>query len=255
MSSLGHLNTITIELNQPFKLNIPEMQHRELMVLIGKNGTGKTFVLKLVWVVTMQLYMKLIAKKIGVPYNDKENLQFLMDHSFTDNNMDGKLKFMYGVGDIINITMENGKVADVTYLLDENLTEGTMPIFMSKETRLFSDIVRYLKFRKTLGIDPGVLNEADTLKLLELYRIYDIMYMEQLLQNIEQNTTPKLIELFNKHMHGFDEHFILETLRVDYKAGMIYIKQKDKPEEHIDKLGAGHQSLVNVILANSYRAA
>jgi hypothetical protein len=255
MSSLGHLKTIAVNLTQPLKMDMSEMEYRELAILVGKNGTGKSFIMKLVWVVTMQLYMKLMAKHMGVPFNDQETLQFLMDHTFTENNLDGTLKFMYGIGDIINITMENGKVKDVNYLLDENLTPGPFPIFMSKDTRLFSDIVRYLKFRKTLGIDPGVLNEADTLKLLEMYRIYDIMYVERLIQQIEHSTTPKLIELFNKQMHGFDENFTLENIRVDYKAAMIYIKQKDKPEESIDRLGAGHQSLVNMILANSYQAA
>ncbi len=251
--SLGQLKRSTINITEPIKMDF-DLEYRELALFCGKNGIGKTLVLKLTWLFGTFINYYLMSKIMKLPFSDKEVMQFLSDNTFTDNNIDGKISFEYGVADIISLTYDKGKVTDITYLLDDDLEPGAQPVFMSKETRLFSDIIKYIKFKKLLGLNPGIPTlDTDMKKLLEMYRIYNIIFIEQLLGNISTKTTPKLLEDFNLRIKEFDEHFELKDIKVDYTIGDIIYSDKTHTDISIGNLGAGHQALVNMLLSTTYQ--
>lgn len=252
---LGHIQGIKINITSPIKMDF-DMSYNTLMIMVGQNGTGKTFILKLTWVfATMANYFLLAVNgKSTVPFNREATMQFLLDNSFTDHKMNGEITCVYENQNQMHLKITDGTIDSLDITFKDNLQHSAQPIFMSKETRLFDDMLKYLKLKKMLSIPPGIPALEDHMnKLLEMYRIYDIIYMEHLFSNIEHKTSRKFLEGFNRRIKTFDENIKLRELFIDYDKSDIFYSDDTHQQVSITTLGAGHQALINMILAQEYQ--
>ncbi len=252
---IGNIKSIELDITKPLQMTTQEMTMGQIMILVGTNGTGKTFILKMIWALTTQVMHYVHSRSSKIPFDINLNMQFLLDNTFTDNNITGTISIYYELySSLMTVVCEEGKVISCKITVDEDVEAGTQPVFMSKETRLMSDIIQYIKVKKMIGLAPGmVTNETDFKKLLEMYRIYDIILIEQLLLGIEHKTTPDFIKKFNDRMKTFDEEFSIQDIKVDYvKSDIIYTDDKGV-ESSTARLGAGHQSLMSMILVQEYQ--
>ena len=251
---LGNIKSIELDITKPLQMKTQEMTLNQMMILVGTNGSGKTFILKMIWVLATQLMHYVYSRSSKTLFDAKLNMQFLLDNTFTDNDITGTISIYYEkYASLATIECEEGKVVSYKCHVDEDVEAGSQPVFMSKETRLQSDIIQYMKVKKMMGLAPGmVTNETDFKKLLEMYRIYDIIFIEQMLHGIEHKMNSALLKVFSEAMEKFDDKFIITGLRVDYsKPDILYTDDKGV-ELSTGRLGAGHQSLMTMFMNQAY---
>lgn len=256
MKTLGTTTSLNLNITKPVEFKDMTLETNMLTLLVGMNGTGKTLIMKFVWLVNTHINMLLSSIAHGIPFDEIVNAQFLLDNTFTDNNITGIIKVAFQYGDVCSIEAEEGRVTAVKTSVDDEVVPGGVPVFMSKETRLFSDIVQYIKTKKILGLSSGMpTTESDMKKLLEMYRIYDIIYIEQFLMYIETRTSEALLHKFNEQMKkGFEQFDIeLTDIRVDYTKSDILYSDDKHTDRSVTSLGAGHQSVLNMFLFQEYQ--
>lgn len=253
MKTLGSVQTIELDITKPVQMKEMEMQYNKLLLLLGANGTGKTFLLKITWVLSTFVNHLVMILHDKISTDNKLHLQYLLDNTFTNNDLTGKIYFTYERGNSISVELLEGKVIKVGMSLEEDLSPSAQPVFMSKETRLFSDIIQYMKIKNLMKIPKGIpVTESDMNKVMEMYRIYDMMYIETLLHYIETKTTPKLIEDFGKQIVEFDPDIKITDIRIDYTTNDILYSDGINYKS-IGSLGAGHQALINMFLFQHYQ--
>lgn len=225
---------------------------RNLSLLIGKNGSGKTMVLIQSWIVTYITSSYLLAGT-SIEATTK-GLQVLFDKSFDQNDFTGKV---HGEFEHIHIDfdIDNGKVQNLAFTCIgcdiKDIIPSGMPIFMSTNTRLFTSLNQYVKFKKAIGITDPVekLAECDFMKLCDSYKIYDVLFMEQQLRRLsdpyfkmQSPTTVALKDAFKKDItHIFYDEKKQEIQVTEVKDG--------KPETYpVTRLSNGEQAMLNMLI-------
>lgn len=248
MKQLGHIKSATIKIDEPFKFNFDKLETNAINLLVGTNGVGKSVYLKINWMVATYMNYMLIAADNNVPFNGTEMLHFLMTNTFTKCPMTGVIKMTFENGEF-EAEFKDGSVVSVNTDTRPDIKGGAAPIYMSTTMRMFTDIVQYMRMKKLLGIPKGMPNEADLTKLLELYRMYDISYVEGLLHYLENNLTEKFLLDFNTHIKLFDDKFSVKDFQVNHELGDITYCDATGSDISLTSLGNGHQALINMVMA------
>ncbi len=241
-TDLGHLITMALKIDAPIPMDV-DLEFRELVLFCGKNGTGKSLILKLSWVLGTIMGMSVVKKMLlttGMdPKIDIESLsQYTFDKSFDDQNFNGTIGANYEQGSI-SITLEHGKVLSVDVTLAPEVNSCPPTIFMSTNMRTFDQITQYLKIAKIVDTED---------KMTEFYKLYDIAYIKFLQVKLEKGltATPK----FKDTLKQFElEKLELETIEMTDES--VYYTNTKGQRLELTTLSKGEQSIINMFLANS----
>jgi len=261
--TLGHVKHMKISNTGPGMLeqfkNL-DMDFNSLIILVGHNGSGKSLILKLTWALSTILNNIIISDVHKIPVRDDIKMaKFILDNTFTNQDITGDIHFEFECGSTLLIKMLKGDIIDCISTYNSNLQPTGQPQFMSTNIRLFTNIVAYLKFKKALGIsnDMSKFTEDELKKLCDMYRIYDIIYMELLFRKIDSGIIsqpslklgelPKLNEMINK-FDGFNLE--IADITMDYANSDIMYKDASNNVKSLTSLGNGHQSIINMFLGN-----
>lgn len=236
MKDLGALMKLSIHIDQPMKMNF-DMEFQKLCLLVGMNGSGKSMMLKLHWALETTIVSVIQARKAGQPIETKEVAQYVMDNTFSDQNFNGSI-IAYFINGTLEIALDKGKVVHAGHNIDSEVKDAGVPIFMSANLRKFSEIDKYLKMEKLVGIE----------KMTELYRLYDVVFVQQLKAKLTNGyKTPKsfkdsMLKFDGMEKHEFESFFIEDD--------SVKFVDKSGNKKSISSLSDGEQSLVNMVLAN-----
>jgi hypothetical protein len=249
---LGHLKNIMMDIDAPMKFGPFDMNFNALSLLIGKNGSGKSLIMKINWCFGMVASYHIINKTLGGSIDMIKETKFIFDKSFDEQNFNGIIAVEYENGKL-TIQFDKGEV-----LLSElNSTVDIAPskpsLYMSSSTRLFDSFYKYMQFKKALSITGNITNfKAEELdKLLNMYKLYDLMFIEAMLLGMhhyvmKEETKKSLKESF-EIPYEFDE-FIVDT-----DACVIYSHIRATGEKRsLTTFSAGEQSLINMSLAPNF---
>ena len=235
------MKEMRIHLTEPLKMDF-DMELNKLMLLVGHNGTGKSLVLKLNWVLSFIVCTEIEGKthaaalKLPVP-PIKELTQYTFDKSFDNQNFDGTVGAEFENG-TCSVVLEKGKVKDVMIFTEAE--EAPIPVFMSTSTRTFEDIHRFLAMEKIVGQQ----------KVLDHYKLYDVLLIQKLKKSCETGipVTAKIearLKTFDLHTKNF------ESFRYDPEQNIFLAKIKDSNEINLATLSKGEQAIISMLLVTN----
>jgi len=242
----------TMNLENP-KLSFENLKLNDFTILVGENSSGKSFAQKIIWANTFALnsFINDYIQKTSLfsETSKEEFLEFLLSNTFDDFDFTGKIRF-YAQDKILDVPyyileykLSNGKISDLFIDFPTNVKSATKPIYMSKQTRQFEFITQYLNTKSIMGI--GLNTEEEIKEICELYKLYDVLAMEELVHKFP--LVGKLLNspLIPKEIMG---DFDVKTIyyNKDRKA-ICYTDSSDK-ERNITTLGDGHQAMLIMLL-------
>ena len=119
---------------------------------------------------------------------------------------------------------------------------------MSKELRLFTELVRYLKLRKRVNGTERIMSPDAFEEILNDYKIYDALAVEHLLQNLPLEFSEEVSKVL---VENYDFKKNPTRLEVDLETCNFLLEYSDNTTENVLKLSAGHQSILNMFAMNS----
>lgn len=236
-----------------------DMEFKRLTLICGMNDTGKSFLTKLNWATATFFNMKIVEKVTGISDPDKsdeEVFQFILDNTFSDNNITGAADFN-SRDEILKVAyynirfeMKDGKLTWLKFSFPEDAQPMGAITYLSKEAREFANIERYLKTKKMLGIDaPSSWKDLEA--LTEWYKLYDVFAIEGLIPKFEKANI--MLDMVRKMGSGdMISEIGVEKVEFDKEAGKLwYYKPNDerKTKRAISSLGAGSQSMLLMIMS------
>jgi hypothetical protein len=237
----GKINSISIHMNN---MKIDTMLMKDINLFVGANRTGKTFVLIMAWISGMCINVLMVSKlpkNVGIIF-----IQQLLDGSFDNQNFTGTFEGVHE-NTSFSFVVDNGKVTGYSVTIPEEVTKPQNVIFMSKNTRTFSDMERYCKM-KDMFIKAGKTNEEALLEMGKLYKIYDIIFIEQ---RMTQLTTPLKINDITKA--AISSAMIKTVDVIGYEPSTLlffYIDAESAKIGSLAELSAGEQSIINMYTVN-----
>lgn len=218
----------TIKITNP-PMDIDNMEYTELVVLVGKNGSGKTLVLKSIWALGTIGFLYLKTGK-----NLQSLAQFVWNNTFDSQDFTGEISFDFENGPV-GITLEDGTVVSA-YCGAVDSGDLLPPKYMSTTLRLFSAIKTALALLDAVGEE----------KFLESYRIYDLVMLQQMRMRFSEKVElPKIVKA---HLHT-----MLETYKpnaIQYADGAFWGFDDSGSRKDLATLGNGEQALINMTIAS-----
>ena len=227
-----------------------DIDFNKINTYVGKNGTGKTVLLKLAWFGTYITSNKILEERGFLPQNSiqEDFVNHTISKVFEDVDFNGKMVFNFENNLTTTLIFEKGICIDITY---SNLTKEnkvTNILFMSKELRLFTELVRYLKLRKRVNGTERIMSPDAFEEILNDYKIYDSLVVEQLLQNLPLEFSEMISKVL---VENYDFKKNPTRLEVNLETCSFLLEYSDNTTENVLKLGAGHQSILNMFAMNS----
>ncbi len=236
--TLGNIVSMDCTINN---MKIEHMEFREIMLLIGANGTGKTFILILSWIAGTAVNMYLMSKDRSATIH---MIQLLFDKSFDNQDFSGECT-AYFEGCSIFFKMDAGKVIDFSVTNQAGVEAGSPPQFMSKNSRLYSDVVRYMKIRNKIGLAFPMTEQdgAKYLELLDLYKIYDVMFFDRLImRTMSGHRLDNITRTTTKNTIGRD----IVSIHSDITIPDMLYELEDGSKKSLTTLSAGEQAWINM---------
>lgn len=242
MKKLGNISYVKYELTTPkFDVEIKDM--RDISILVGQNGTGKTLHLVMIWCINTLVDAK-YRYKFKTEEAFKQMCENVFKYAFIDLKLEGSITAKYNEGLEFNIAFTEGKVTNVTITKDNNIVVNTQTQFMSKQTRVFSDINRYYSIKDAMCPESvkfsSFYSPSDKLETLNrMYRIYDILFMEKLKEVFatKQKIDQELLDIL-------DTTGTKDLEYIQYSGNKLIAYKKDGTEFNLETLGAGEQSML-----------
>lgn len=251
-----NLGKVNIDLKNP-DVSFDDMEFNKVTVLIGMNGTGKSFLFKLNFAITTG--MKTICDfELERPEREKqllEVLNFYFEHSFEDLEATGNIKIEYvdGIDKVaeIEIVLEKGKVTKAYPVFYRNTEEDLdFPVikYLSSDMRTFDSIKSYLKVRSTIlgkrteEESEKQLTPPEVEKLLEFYKIYNVFILEKMIyvDDIEL----KGLEKFFGSKDEENSKPIPVKVQVDLEKKDFLITMDDSSQRYATSFSKGEQSVI-----------
>lgn len=268
-SSLGKLLRLKCDLTSPAMCM--DIEGKELVILTGINGSGKTMAMVLMWMMqTLGHITCLIYKEASSEEDIKqrviESISILLKGCFStpiEGTITAEMENM-----TITLSVEDeGRKSTISIKseLDSDNYDGAQPLFLSKNFRTFDQVLHYLHHRKK--IKSEMLREKPELKDSKalddmvgayvmqenIFKIYDVLYLERIIMK-------RII-----HCIDFDHHTDLKSLKelmyfvIDPDVPSItgfFSKDKNDDNEPVYQkplvsLSAGEQSLITIYCAAS----
>lgn len=226
-----------------------------LSIFIGANGTGKSMILVLTWCINM--VVNLYHNYRFITEADFHKLSSnIFKWSFKDLNLNGTIEAQY-FGDADNLVQIEFVKGDIVSCKIGGLTiPSSSPIFMSKQTRTYSDINKYFTIKKSLA--PSLMKITSiTLRsffkpckelqaLLEIYRVYDIIFMEELSKRLIM--PHKIDPEISKKYFTSDLAKSIMYIKFDlYSRKFVGYTKFGDSKVDLEMLSAGEQSLLNML--------
>jgi hypothetical protein len=243
-NSAGNISTIGIEMDNP-KIKFDPISFNKINLFIGVNGLGKSFVLISTWYLSTILQNYIISRKMGATYDLKAASQWVWDRTFSDpDKMTGKLEATYEYGATITVEIAKGVITRCDINLANAITEPTRVNFMSKNMRTFDSMTLYLKLRRTV-MTQNIDQIVD--EMCKHFKLFDVMAVEYLIQRMPITVDPQL----EARIHNFDDKLHIASFEVDIPNCIFYSVDKQSNKKNMTTYGAGHQSLLNMLIVNS----
>lgn len=215
---VGHIKKIKTELTSPIELKV-DCDINSLNVLVGQNGSGKSFVLVLSYAVH-QVTNDLIMKG--------NNSNWILNSCFKSP-VTGFIRCEFENA-WIEFKLNESKIEDLKYNLGK-VDTLTKALYLSSNMRTFSNVDMYMTLRQTMSVA----------QLCEIYPHYDMMYVEMLYAKcpfeLKLNESQKILA----ESTGFE----VKDTNVSYDNGF---KIGDK---HISSLNSGSQAILTMLIAGS----
>ncbi len=232
--NIGHGTSMIISasLGTDTEMVSREISLKNLNILIGTNGVGKSLILKLNWVMNM-ISNLIVYQKTGL----EEGAQFILDHSIPESNALGVVGLRYDSGAEVIIHILEGKVVKVEYKGFEKIAQMAKPVFMSSEMRLFSSMKWYLRARKALDVSKPEF----ILSLVKDFKLYDIMYIEGLINKMPVKCTGQISDMMESISN-------LDIKEVSFTGDDFELVTESGDKKPLSLLGNGEQSMLNMLL-------
>jgi len=248
---VGNIKSLEVNITSPIEMNFGKIDFNNLNLYVGQNGSGKSLILKTSWICNLLGQYYAIEQQGYKGIDFEKECTFLFDHTFDANNFEGKIECVFENAEI-SITLNNGKCTNIIFATFKSLEQSNLPIFMSKDMRTIDNMVTYMKTKKLLGITNDIFSSDKTQleKILQMYKIYDVMFVEQFLSKANgYRVTKELQDALDKYE---SRELKLTAIHVDTVA--CTIKDVDSVTNKItdlSTLSGGAQSLIVMILGNS----
>lgn len=228
---LGSMENIRMKIDKPMAMDFT-IEYRKLNLFTGLNGSGKSLIMKMSW--ACETIMSILLSK--APSTD-EAVQYVLDNCFDDQNFNGEIEATFPKG-MLKLILDNGKIKSVEHFIDPSVTICNPSVFMSTNTRTFTQINQFLKIEKT---------SSDPENILQFFKLYDVIFVNILKHKLANGYKPteefkKTIKEEFKIEHDFD------TFAIENDA-VVWI-DKDGKRSNLSTLSAGDQSLINMTLAS-----
>ena len=238
--SVGHIKNVKIKSESP-KLNI-NMSIGEILILIGKNRTGKTFILVMQYIANSYLMAHLSGQVM--PTSNELMLQHLVDGSLDIKDLEGEFEFTYEHC-TFSFKATNGKVSDISIITDSTVDlVGTPVIYLSSGARLFQPFKTYMILKE--GLKKANMNEEQIFtELFKAYKHYDMTFYELVLANLDK---PYILEdeLQKTLKDNYDlEDTIISLEKVDND---IIVTRESGTKHSVSTFGSGHQSIMTMMV-------
>ena len=244
------LINIKCEIQELFGGSKIDIDINKINIYLGQNGTGKTVLLKLAWFGTYITSNKILEERGFLPQNSiqEDFVNHTISKVFEEVDFNGKMVFNFENNLTTTVIFEKGICIDITF---SNLTKEnkvTNILFMSKELRLFTELVRYLKLRKRVNGTERIMSPDAFEEILNDYKIYDALAVEHLLQNLPLEFSEEVSKVL---VENYDFKKNPTRLEVDLETCNFLLEYSDNTTENVLKLSAGHQSILNMFAMNS----
>lgn len=232
IKELGQMTQLNVDIDQPMKLKT-DLDMNGLNLYVGKNGSGKSLILKMTWALATIMVFRINRSK-STETEMLQIAQYVWDNTFEDNNFNGLVGALHPGGKV-SIGFKNGKIESLLIDVDESIVDAPAPLFLSVTMRTFDEVERFFKLQDKIGVDS----------MPEYYRLYDSVYAHKLKQSFESGIT------VNKEIEEMLLKFELD--RYDIKSfgykneKFIYTNSKGE-DKFVSSLSKGEQSLLNMKL-------
>lgn len=234
---IGHIKSIKLNITAPIPMDT-ELDINRLNIMCGQNGVGKSFILVTQWV-TVYIANTIVVKHLmknnepDIPFAD-----FTVAHAY-DNKVTGTIETTFENGSL-KLVIQESRVVDLAHSGLDKIEEPTNCQYLSSAMRTFEAINLYLKMRKMAG--------GDIEKMLENYKIYDVMYVEGLLTRMPVVLDHRFKQGINKFMETITE---MNTIDVDLeKCDFFTIVNGER--KYLSTYSKGEQAIVNMFLAQVF---
>lgn len=237
--ALGNIIKVECDLSKPTNIQINTFTPNSLTILVGQNGTGKTFLNKVIYFASFVAYVR-ISNSFAFIKGDteKEKIQFVFDHTFTSpKELSGFIKVQFENGSF-QLRIDEGNIYNGLFTCDDEVNSASNPKYMSTETRLFTNIEKILRLNKALDND-GVL---------EYYKIYDFFHCYNLY------IFAKFIKLLPTELSNvLKESYEIDLVELDYndETCEFFGKSSTGDISRLNSLSSGYQSLINMHISAS----
>ena len=254
IKSVGHIDKLHIDISSPIPMKMQDLEIKNLNILVGANGVGKSFILVVGWVFSHLASIISASEKLGLSLNFEEICQFTFDTSFRSKNITGTLACTFQSGANITCILVDGKVKASSYTGFEGMTQVSPATFMSSAMRRFDSMARYLQMRKMVMNSPEVLalhkalqSEIIIMKMIENYPLYDVLYVEGLIARLPKQISVQ--ELARLKSLGIEENIIEYGVDLDH-CDFYVVLSSTRAKLYISTwFGSGHQALLNMSMA------
>lgn len=228
---LGHMQNIKFDIDKPMPLKF-DIEFKTLTLFTGVNGAGKSLIMKLKWV-----FETIMSILVHNPPSATETVQYIMDKTFENQDFNGEIEAFFPKGSL-KVSFDNGKVKHAEYFIDPAVKIITPSLYMSTNTRTFTQINQYLKVEKLIK------NEEE---ILGLYRLYDVVFVNSMKKKLENGL--KATKDFKDTMSSeFNMKYDFDTFAIENES-VVFIDKNGK-RINLSTLSAGEQSLINMNLAS-----
>ena len=242
------MRKVQCNLTEPFLKNLTLEEVKAITIIVGKNGTGKTFINKIIFFSSLYVLMDLSKDhqpeiKRALESQDLDNssaiAQYIFNNTFQEpQEISGTLDVFFEYG-TFSCVIEKGEISKVTTSYDKGVTEAIYPKYMSTTTRLFTSMELILALDKSLPND-GVLAHC---------KLYDLMHCKRIQQfAIEISTIDE--DLQKTLLEEYDTDIV--KLTFDEKSGKFYSTDSKGITHAIGAMGNGHQSIIGMMIGTYY---
>lgn len=173
------IESISLDIDSPdLKIKALDIEFKKISIFIGKNGSGKTLLFKMLYamnqIANLHLYNESLPK--GATINDLA--LYPIKTCIRDINFDFSMGIRYSNTSTLDVRFKDGKVVACTASLVKDHEYVKMK-FLSSKMRLFSAADMYLSFRALHDpSNPKQLTPEIMSKLTETYDLFDIDAIE-----------------------------------------------------------------------------
>ena len=219
---------IELKIISPIEFNDSVLKLKQMNVIIGENGSGKTLFNKLIWLTSVIKNYYILSHLDKSDNNWKEELNYIIKDTIENltcewyENKTDKLFEVFGYR--VEIKIENSQLKDIkidSTIYKEELLSS--PIYISSNVRNFNTFKMFNNLKKNILNKKNIESFEDIKKINQFgLKIHDILYLEQISEKMKGVskivTLPQVKELLNIDDVYYDEQVSEPVLVKDEKT-------------------------------------